>query len=93
MGELLKLEAIAPSEIAAVFPPQLSQPDRDELAARLGIASSLFVAPVTDADPFSSSVPHGLRHAWEHGLVDSGDVGLIVSVGSGLQVGCTTYRF
>jgi 3-oxoacyl-[acyl-carrier-protein] synthase III len=93
VGELLKLEAIAPSEIAAVFPPQLSQPDRDELAARLGIASSLFVNPITDADPFSSSVPHGLRHAWEHGLVGSGDVGLIVSVGSGLQVGCTTYRF
>jgi amino acid adenylation domain-containing protein len=93
VGELLKLEAIAPSDIAAVFPPQLSQPDREELATRLGIASSLFVTPATDADPFSSSVPHGLQHAWQHGLVGSGDVGLIVSVGSGLQVGCTTYRF
>jgi hypothetical protein len=38
-------------------------------------------------------VPHGLQHAWQHGLVGSGDIGLIVSVGSGLQVGCTTYRF
>ncbi len=93
VGELLKLEAIAPSDIAAVFPPHLSQPDREELATRLGIASSLFVAPATDTDPFSSSVPHGLQHAWQHGLVGPGDVGLIVSVGSGLQVGCTTYRF
>jgi amino acid adenylation domain-containing protein len=93
VGELLKLEAIAPSEVAAVFPPHLSQPDREELATRLGIASSLFVAPATDTDPFSSSVPHGLQHAWQHGLVGSGDVGLIVSAGSGLQVGCTTYRF
>jgi 3-oxoacyl-[acyl-carrier-protein] synthase III len=93
VGELLKLEAIAPSDIAAVFPPHLSQPDREELATRLGVASSLFVAPATDADPFSSSVPHGLQHAWQHGLVGAGDVGLIVSVGSGLQVGCTTYRF
>jgi amino acid adenylation domain-containing protein len=93
VGELLKVEAIAPSDIAAVFPPHLSQPDREELAIRLGIASSLFVAPATDTDPFSSSVPHGLQHAWQHGLVNSGDVGLIVSVGSGLQVGCTTYRF
>ncbi len=93
VGELLKLEAIAPSDIAAVFPPHLSQPDREELATRLGVASSLFVAPATDADPFSSSVPHGLQHAWQNGLVGAGDVGLIVSVGSGLQVGCTTYRF
>ncbi|HEX4393980.1 MAG TPA: amino acid adenylation domain-containing protein [Mycobacterium sp.] len=93
VGELLKLEAIAPSDVAAVFPPHLSQPDREELATRLGVASSLFVAPATDADPFSSSVPHGLQHAWQHGLVSAGDVGLIVSVGSGLQVGCTTYRF
>ena len=93
VGELLKLEAIAPSDIAAVFPPHLSQADREELATRLGIASSLFVAPATDTDPFSSSVPHGLQHAWQYGLVSSGDVGLIVSVGSGLQVGCTTYRF
>ncbi|WIM86737.1 amino acid adenylation domain-containing protein [Candidatus Mycobacterium wuenschmannii] len=93
VGELLKLEAIAPSDIAAVFPPHLSQPHREELASRLGIASSLFVDPVSDTDPFSSSVPHGLQHAWQHGLVRSGDVGLIVSVGSGLQVGCATYRF
>jgi amino acid adenylation domain-containing protein len=93
VGELLKLEAIAPSDIAAVFPPYLSQPDREELATRLGVASSLFVVAATDADPFSSSVPHGLQHAWRHGLVGAGDVGLIVSVGSGLQVGCTTYRF
>ncbi|OBK35653.1 non-ribosomal peptide synthetase [Mycobacterium sp. 1245111.1] len=93
VGELLKLEALAPSDIAAVFPPHLSEADREDLAARLSIASSLFVAPPSDTDPFSSSVPHGLQHAWEHGLVGSGDVGLIVSVGSGLQVGCTTYRF
>ncbi|WP_343574197.1 amino acid adenylation domain-containing protein [Mycobacterium sp.] len=93
VGELLKLEAIASADIAAVFPPHLSPADRDELATRLGIASSLFVAPAGDADPFSSSVPHGLQHAWQHGLVRSDDVGLIVSVGSGLQVGCTTYRF
>jgi amino acid adenylation domain-containing protein len=93
VGELLKLEAIAPSDIAAVFPPHLTQPDRDELATRLGIASSLFVTPASDTDPFSSSVPQGLQHAWQHGLVGEGDIGLIVSVGSGLQVGCTTYRF
>lgn len=32
-------------------------------------------------------------NAWRRRLVKSGDVGLIISVGSGLQVGCSTYRF
>jgi 3-oxoacyl-[acyl-carrier-protein] synthase III len=36
---------------------------------------------------------YGLQHAWRHKLVRAGDVGLIVSVGSGVQVGCATYRF
>lgn len=93
VGELLKLEGIDPSDIAAVFPPHLSPSEREDLASRLGIASSLFVVAVTDSDPFSSSVPQGLQHAWQHELVKAGDVGLIVSVGSGLQVGCVTYRF
>jgi amino acid adenylation domain-containing protein len=91
--ELLQLEGLDRSEIAAVFPPYLPLADRTELGARIGIPSSRFVDLAADADPFSSSVAYGLEHAWRHKLVSSGDTGLIVSVGSGLQVGCTTYRF
>lgn len=95
--ELLKLEELDPADIAAVFPPYLSSTDRTELAARLRIPSSRFVDlatdTATDTDLFSSSVPYGLQHAWLHNLVRPGDIGLIVSVGSGVQVGCATYRF
>jgi amino acid adenylation domain-containing protein len=91
--KLLKLEEIDCSEIAAVFPPNLSNADRTELAARLNIPSSRFVDVATDTDLFSSSLPYGLQHAWRHNLVRPGDIGLIVSVGSGVQVGCATYRF
>jgi amino acid adenylation domain-containing protein len=91
--ELLKLEELDPSDIAAVFPPHLSGADRTELAARLRIPGSRFVDLDADTDPFSSSVPHGLQHAWRHRLVRAGDIGLIVSVGSGVQVGCAIYRF
>jgi 3-oxoacyl-[acyl-carrier-protein] synthase III len=93
--ELLKLEELDASEIAAVFPPSLSPADRTELAVRLCIPSSRFVDLATDADAdlFSSSLPYGLQHAWRHKLVRPGDIGLIVSVGSGIQVGCATYRF
>jgi amino acid adenylation domain-containing protein len=91
--ELLKLEELDCSEIAAVFPPYLSDADRTELAARLNIPSSRFVDLATEADPFSSSVPYGLQQARRNNLVRSGDIGLIVTVGSGVQIGCATYRF
>jgi 3-oxoacyl-[acyl-carrier-protein] synthase III len=95
--ELLKLEELDCSEIAAVFPPHLSPADRIELAARLRIPSSRFIGPVVDtatgSDLFTSSLPHGLQHAWRRHLVGPGDIGLIVTVGSGVQVGCAIYRF
>ncbi len=91
--ELLKLEELDASEIAAVFPPYLCSADRTELAARLRIPSSRFVDVANDADLFSSSLPYGLQYAWRHKLVRPGDIGLIVGVGSGVQVGCATYRF
>jgi 3-oxoacyl-[acyl-carrier-protein] synthase III len=80
-----------------VFPPHLSPADHIELAARLRIPSSRFIDPVVDpaadSDLFTSSLPHGLQHAWRRHLVGPGDIGLIVTVGSGVQVGCATYRF
>ncbi len=91
--ELLELEGLNRSEIALVFPPFLPPADRTELARRIDIDRSRFVELPDDADSFTSSVPLGLQHAWQNKLVKRGDIGLIVSVGSGLQVGCTTYRF
>jgi 3-oxoacyl-[acyl-carrier-protein] synthase III len=91
--ELLKLEEVDCSEIAAVFPPYLTDTDRTELAARLNIPSSRFVDLAADADPFSSCLPQALQQARRQGLVKPGDVALIISVGSGIQVGCATYRF
>jgi amino acid adenylation domain-containing protein len=93
VAELLQLEGLDRSEIAVVFPPFLPPADRTELAARINIPRSRFVDLPADSDHFSSSLPYGLEQAWRHGLVSSGDIALIVSVGSGLQVGCTTYRF
>jgi 3-oxoacyl-[acyl-carrier-protein] synthase III len=71
----------------------LSDADRTELAERLNIPSSRFVDLATESDPFSSCLPYGLQHARRHNLVRSGDIGLIVTVGSGVQIGCATYRF
>ncbi|MGV0838480.1 amino acid adenylation domain-containing protein [Mycolicibacterium thermoresistibile] len=93
VDELLEREGLAPSDIAAVFPPFLPPAGRTELASRLDLPSARFVDLPVDADPFSSALPYGLQLAAQQGLMRSGDVGLIITVGSGLQVGCTTYRF
>jgi amino acid adenylation domain-containing protein len=91
--ELLKVEELVPDEVTIVFAPYLSTEDRTELADRIQIPASRFVDRPTDADPFTSAVPYGLAHAWRQNLVKAGDIGLIVSAGSGIDVGCATYRF
>ena len=91
--ELLALEGLDPADIAVVFPPYLSPAALDELAASIGIPRSRFVDLAVDTDPFTSSLPYGLEQARQHGLARPGDIALIVTVGSGIQVGCTTYRF
>jgi 3-oxoacyl-[acyl-carrier-protein] synthase III len=44
-------------------------------------------------DLYTSSLPYTLQHVREQNLVQSGDVGLIITAGSGIQVGCATYYF
>ncbi|MGH3560340.1 MAG: 3-oxoacyl-[acyl-carrier-protein] synthase III C-terminal domain-containing protein, partial [Mycobacterium sp.] len=94
--ELLALEVLDPADIAIVLPPRLPSAYLDELAAQIGIPTSRFVDLTDDGlttDPFTSSVPFGLEHARRHGLAQPGDIALILTVGSGVEVGCTTYRF
>ena len=91
--ELLKLEGLEPSDIAAVFPPHLAAADLTEMARRINIPRARLVEVDADDDLFTSSVPYALDHALRHQQVKPGDIGLIVSVGSGVQVGCATYRF
>ncbi len=91
--ELLALEGLAPSDIAVVFPPHLSPAALDELAAQIGIPRLRFVDLPGDTDPFTSSLPYELEHARQHGQARPGDIALIMTVGSGVEIGCTTYRF
>lgn len=94
--ELLTLEGLAPEDIAVVFPPYLPGGALDELAAHIGVDRSRFVdleAQGQTSDPFTSALPYQIADARRRGLVKTGDVALIMAVGSGVEVGCTTYRF
>ena len=91
--ELLKAEELVPDDITIVFVPYLSPEERIELGERIKIPASSFVDRPTEVDPFTSALPYGLQHARRRNLVKAGDIGLIVGAGSGVEVGCATYRF
>ena len=86
--------APALSQIAAIFPPQISHDFIQRLARALNVDSAKFIDLADDAgDLFTSSTPCALHRARGKGLVQSGDVGLIVNVAAGIQVGCALYHF
>lgn len=94
--QLLTLETLEPEDIALVFGPYLPGAALDDLAARIGVDRSRFVdleAQGWTTDPFTSTLPYQIADAQRRGLVKPGDVALIMAVGSGVEVGCTTYRF
>jgi len=41
----------------------------------------------------SSSLVHSMQYAIARGMATGGDLGLVIVVGSGIQVGCALYRF
>ncbi|RDV15368.1 3-oxoacyl-ACP synthase [Pontibacter diazotrophicus] len=92
--ELLQLEGLKASQIDKVFPPQISSAFIARLGTQLALPSEKFVDVVgAGSDLFSSSIPYGMAYALENGLVKPGDTGLLIAVGSGIQVGCAVYRF
>ncbi len=77
-----------------IVPQQISPGFVDALGEFLGIESSRMVNVARrDSDLFNASLPSAISHLTDNGLAKNGDNALIIGVGSGIQVGCTTYRF
>jgi amino acid adenylation domain-containing protein len=94
VAELLTLERLSIEDIARVFPPHRSRSFVAELAQALGLPLARFVVlPDEDRDYFTSSLAASLEAARAGGLIRSGDIGLLIAAGAGVQVGCATYRF
>jgi len=94
VGEILKQEGITLQEIDWVLPPQISSSFIASLSNKLGVIASKFINAVGEGpDLFSSSIPFGMEYLYEKGLVKPGEKGLIIAVGSGIQVGCAIYHF
>jgi 3-oxoacyl-[acyl-carrier-protein] synthase III len=94
VGELLAREKVAPIDLRVVLPPQFAPGFVARLAARLGIDAESCVDIAHDhQDYLTSSFVHAMRHAVERGMAGPGDLGLVIGVGAGIQVGCALYRF
>ncbi len=92
--EFLDAEGFELKDFHKIFPPQISSYFISALGSALGIPSERFVNVVGEGpDLFSSSGAFALENALTSGVVHSGDLGLVISVGSGIQVGCAIYHF
>ena len=92
--ELLSIEQLDISQINVIFPPQISSQFVANLSDEMNLSRDKFV-DIAHAghDLYTSSLAYALQHVREQDLVRGGDIGLIINVGSGIQVGCATYYF
>ncbi|HKI19358.1 MAG TPA: 3-oxoacyl-[acyl-carrier-protein] synthase III C-terminal domain-containing protein, partial [Isosphaeraceae bacterium] len=94
VAELLSLEGLPLGAIARVFPPHRSRSFVLDLSQALGLPLDRFVLlPDESHDYFTSSVAATLEAAHATGLVQTGDIGLLIAAGAGVQIGCATYHF
>jgi len=92
--EFLRGQQLDLSRIAAVFPPQISPDFIRRLARAMQADESRFVTVADGSgDLYTSSLPCAFSRARSKQLLRPGDVGLIVSVAPGIQVGCALYYF
>ena len=92
--ELLLKEGLRIEDIKVILPPQISTSFVPRLRDALSGSHARFIDLSRDRnDPYSSTLAFTLQRARELGWVHRGDIGLIINVGSGIQVGCATYYF
>jgi 3-oxoacyl-[acyl-carrier-protein] synthase III len=92
--ELLTAEGLSIDDLDVILPPQVAPGFVADLSRELGVNPGRCVDIAIEAkDYLSSSFVHAMRYALGRGMATSGDLGLAIVVGSGIQVGCALYRF
>jgi 3-oxoacyl-[acyl-carrier-protein] synthase III len=93
VNELLSIEGLGMSQIKIVLPQQISSVFIDLLSCKMKVERSKFIAVGSERDLYTSALPYAFQYVQEQQLVQPGDIGLIINVGAGIQVGCATYYF
>jgi amino acid adenylation domain-containing protein len=94
VDQLLAREGLERSQIKFLLPPQISSEMNGQLAKRLGIEPQCVVdRAIPGQDLYTASLAYSLQYLQQNHLTEPGDIGLIVQVASGIQVGCAVYYF
>ncbi len=92
--DFLAQQELSPADIRVLLPPQISPSFVQATGARLGFPREKVVdVAMPGGDLASSSTPVAMQAVRERHLAAPDDLGLIVNVGAGVQVGCALYRF
>jgi 3-oxoacyl-[acyl-carrier-protein] synthase III len=92
--ELMALEGLRRSDVAAVLPPLISVGFVSRLGETLRVPQERMIHPPRDAaDMHTSSLAFAVKRLRETKRVRAGEIGLIIGIAPGIQVGCATYRF
>jgi 3-oxoacyl-[acyl-carrier-protein] synthase III len=87
-------EGLERDDIAVFLPPQISPAFIDRFSELVGVERSKCVdISKAGVDLFTATLPYCLNHIIENNTIQKGDVGLLVNVAAGLEVGCATYHF
>ncbi|WP_067473582.1 non-ribosomal peptide synthetase [Nocardia amamiensis] len=94
LEEILNTTETGLSDIGVVLAPQISSDFLDVLADRIDIPRDRIVDVAGDGpDLYTSSVSAAMRYCHDNAVVRRGDIGIIIAVGAGIQVGCALYHF
>ncbi len=91
--EYMDKEDFSPDQIKAVFPPQISDDFVERLSGGLPFDKEKILALANGSDYYTSSTVYCMETALREKKVEKGDLGLIINVGTGIQVGCALYQF
>ncbi len=94
VAEFLAEQELEASDIQLLLPPQIAPDFVQNTGRQLGFPREKIVdVALQGADFSTSSIPVALQAVRERRLATPGDLGLIISVGAGVQVACALYRF
>lgn len=91
---LLKNAKLKKDDINIVLAPQLGETFQRDLSERLGIPGQKIVDTGHRGGEFlSCDLPYTLDYVLQNNMVKSKNIGLFISVGSGIEVACAVYYF
>lgn len=91
--ELLDGEGLSMDDIKVIVPPQISREFVSAFTSRLNLWESKVVNLNDDQNYYTCSTVFSVKHAVDSGMVQPGDIGIILETGAGLQIAAALYQF